>query len=346
VSDDLYDLIGVEPDASTEQIRERYRERRNELEATDTDDARAESARLNRAWNVLSDPYQRGRYDAQREAATNGDDVEVLDDDEPVVAPRPRGGLFQRPPRAGGVGGAGGAAGRPPRGAPAPVVEYAGGLHSPENRKRIIAMVIDLFVLLLLFVVAQFILQSVIKDKYPDQVDRIDAISDCVNSLDTKTPKTSEVERDCVRKQRQIAVAGVDTTAADLIKNKKDNVKKLKDEIVEIQKDFTGTYYTVLGVFVAVSIVYLVVPSALSGQTLGKRTQKIKAVRDTGAPLGWGGAILRYAPLAAIGGLSLLTPLGQIVFVVLLVVVLGWMRNANRQGVHDRVAHTIVVDAS
>jgi glycyl-tRNA synthetase len=32
VSDDLYELIGVEPGASTEEIRERYRARRSELE--------------------------------------------------------------------------------------------------------------------------------------------------------------------------------------------------------------------------------------------------------------------------------------------------------------------------
>lgn len=341
MSDDLYQVIGVEPGASTEEIRERYRTRRSELEAKSTDDARDEQARLNRAWNVLSDPYQRGRYDAQREAGADrvgGDDVEVLDDEEPVVAPRPRGGLFQRPPRAGGNDG--GRAARPPRGAPIPVVEYEGGFHSPENRKRVIAMVIDLFVLLVFFVVAQLILQSVIKDKYPDQVDRINVINDCLKVLDDSKPVKADVERDC--KGLGVTTAMLDGSS----KANDDKVKALKDDVVEIQKDFTGTYYTVLGGFVAVSVIYLVVPSALTGQTLGKRSQKIRALRDNGAPLGWGGAIVRYGPLAVIAGLSLLTPLGQIVFVVLLVVVLGWMRNANRQGIHDRVAHTIVVDAA
>jgi uncharacterized RDD family membrane protein YckC len=54
----------------------------------------------------------------------------------------------------------------------------------------------------------------------------------------------------------------------------------------------------------------------------------------------------RYGPLVLIVGIFLPTPLGQIAFVIGLVVVLGWMRNPKRQGWHDRLAKTIVVDAS
>src|SRR5262249_14672615 len=64
VPDDLYGLIGVEPDATTDEIRDQYRTRRSELDAVGTEQSRADAAALNRAWNILSDPYQRGRYDA------------------------------------------------------------------------------------------------------------------------------------------------------------------------------------------------------------------------------------------------------------------------------------------
>jgi uncharacterized RDD family membrane protein YckC len=97
---------------------------------------------------------------------------------------------------------------------------------------------------------------------------------------------------------------------------------------------------------VLVALAYLVLPSARTGQTLGKRFQRIRAVRADGSPLGLTGALARYAPAVLITGVFVVTPIGQIAFVVVLIVVLGWMRNANRQGMHDRLARTIVVDAT
>lgn len=337
--DDYYGLIGVDPSAPTDEIRERYRARRSELDAKGTDEARAEAARLNRAWNVLSDPYQRGRYDASRERdveTVDADDVEVVDE-----APPRRRRLFEPPPRAQrGDNRGGGSAGTDRRQrAPLPPPEYPNGLKAPENRRRIVAMVIDLLVLLVLFVVAQFVLQAVIKERFPTQVDQVNARSDCVDVLDDDRPVRADVDREC----QDLGVTQNMITDEDARDRKVDD---LKDEIVEIQKDFTGTYYVVIGAFVLLALAYLVVPSALTGQTLGKRFQRIRAMRADGTPLGWFGALARYGPVVILTGIFLPTPLGQIVFVVALVVILGWVRNANRQGWHDRLAKTIVVDAA
>jgi curved DNA-binding protein CbpA len=60
---DHYELLGVAPDASKDVIRDAYRTRLDALSAADEgakDEQRAanraERARLNDAWNVLSDP--------------------------------------------------------------------------------------------------------------------------------------------------------------------------------------------------------------------------------------------------------------------------------------------------
>ena len=55
---DHYELLGVEPDATKDEIKAAYR---SEVEGADS----SRKAQLNRAWNVLSDPIQRQRYDEQ-----------------------------------------------------------------------------------------------------------------------------------------------------------------------------------------------------------------------------------------------------------------------------------------
>ena len=63
--------MGVEPGASKDEIRDAYRNRLDDLKVQAEngrsdkirDAARAETRELNRAWQVLSDPFQRERYD-------------------------------------------------------------------------------------------------------------------------------------------------------------------------------------------------------------------------------------------------------------------------------------------
>ena len=72
--DNYYEELGVEPGASRDELREAHRQRIADLEAArekkNVSDSqlqanRDEVARVRAAWNVLSDPFQRQRYDAQ-----------------------------------------------------------------------------------------------------------------------------------------------------------------------------------------------------------------------------------------------------------------------------------------
>src|SRR6266446_7872408 len=83
--DDYYELLGVDEDAPVDDIRSAYRDKKAAVDTSAGDEAKSDVAKLNKAWNVLSDPYQRGRYDQQRAEA--GDSEEGEDDDVVDVAP-------------------------------------------------------------------------------------------------------------------------------------------------------------------------------------------------------------------------------------------------------------------
>jgi uncharacterized RDD family membrane protein YckC/DnaJ-domain-containing protein 1 len=108
MSESHYDLIGVEPDASKDEIRSAYRERiealRGKVENGRSDKARdgarEETARVNAAWQVLSDPYQRERYDTQLSDGTTEIEAEERVEEkekekEAAAAPARRRGLFE-----------------------------------------------------------------------------------------------------------------------------------------------------------------------------------------------------------------------------------------------------------
>src|SRR5579862_6026920 len=81
--DDYYELLDVAPDSERNDIRVAYRAKRDALQADDDGGQnRAKVAELNRAWNVLSDPAQRERYDERLAEHRESADDEYDDDDE------------------------------------------------------------------------------------------------------------------------------------------------------------------------------------------------------------------------------------------------------------------------
>jgi hypothetical protein len=321
--DDYYDLLGVEPDATTDAIRSAYRDRKSAID-TGTDAGKADVAKLNKAWNVLSDPYQRGRYDQQRAGASDTDADTA--DDEPAVEVASNG--QKRPP----------ARTRGGRTAQPPTITPPAGTHWPAVKPRVIALAIDLLVLILIFVGGQVGAQALAKNQKPAVVHQVDNLSKQIDQANKdKDAANKRVSAD--KKANNTAAQQQDQkTVDDLTQKVKDLTKQHDDEAAKLNTYFFGA----IAAAFLLGFLFLVVPSISTGRTLGKRFQHLKVLRENGSPMRTGDAIKRYG-LIIIVTFVLYLFVRELGAVIVLVGVTTWMRNPNFQGIHDRVAHTIVV---
>jgi len=164
MSESHYELLGVESDASKDEIRSAYRGRLEELrgkvEKGRSDQvrngAREETARLNTAWQVLSDPFQRQRYDAVLTGGSDGTGTETGEDEEEeeeaAPAPARRRGLFEPRERD--------AKGRPQRREPLGVP----GAEAAPLGRRLAALGIDVLTMGAVFLGVTSLLVSVASD--------------------------------------------------------------------------------------------------------------------------------------------------------------------------------------
>jgi uncharacterized RDD family membrane protein YckC len=327
--DDYYTLLGVEPDAATDEIRTAYRDRKATIDSS-SESGKVDAAKLNKAWNVLSDPYQRGRYDEQLTQVSDDGDAE----DDVAVSSNGR----QKPARSASAARPA-RQGRQGRQLGTPTITPPPGTHFPVPKQRVIAMSIDLLVLLGLFIVAAYVVAPAIANATSKQtVDRIDVLRKQVDA-DVK-----------VRDQANKALSDAKkTNNQDAIKTAQDNANAATSKYDADNKAFTTEsnklqpiFYTVIGGLFLVGFLYLVVPTITSGRTFGKRLQHLRVLRDDGSPLRAGDAIKRYGTLILVT-FALFFVVGPLAAAIVLVGVIGWMRNANMQGIHDRFAHTMVV---
>lgn len=330
--DDYYALLGVDADASVDDIRGAYRERKDGID-TGSESGKASAARLNKAWNVLSDPYQRGRYDEQRataeadgtlgesgtdvEVSTNGSSATGNDRRARTQAAREARAVAQR----------------------TPTITLPEGMHFPRQKQRVIAMVIDLFVLLVFVLGIGWLgANALAKHEKPEVFDRVNELND---QIDAQSKVKSDADKlvSADKKANDTAKQQVDQKTSDDAKKKIDDLTKQRDSEY---KKVGGYLFAGTAVAFGLGFIYLVVPSAITGRTLGKKLQRLKVVREDGSPLGWRGSISRYGLIVMVTFVLYLL-LREFAGIIVLFGVTMWMRNPNMQGLHDRFAHTLVV---
>ncbi|HEX5587467.1 MAG TPA: RDD family protein [Acidimicrobiia bacterium] len=392
MSDNYYDLLGVEPSASRDELRDAYRTRVDELTAarekkgvseSQLQDNRAEVARVRAAWNVLSDPFQRQRYDAQVTAddgaprdgdGANG--VEIVDDDagNEVQLTGWRRLMAPPPPKQSSGSGAGGKQ-PPPRGAARqPTIPLPPGMQIAQSKARGMALLFDLAVVLVILYAVQFVVPNLIQADYKDKVDQIQSVDKASSAQDDikDAKKSISDANQAIAKAQDSGTSQDVSDAQDDKKSAQQDLQDARKSFNDAQQDFndkqasqdlpktglptsttklddissqlsddirTTQYLTALATLV-LALIYLVPITVKTGSTLGMRGRKIKVVRTDGSRAGWYPVFFRFL-IPVLIALAVPT-LGPIIG---LGIVLWGYRDPNGQGVHDKLARTLVVDA-
>jgi hypothetical protein len=284
---------------------------------------------------VLSDPYQRGRYDQQRADDDEYGDDEDDDDVVDVPTTRTRTTRNARNARDTQQGKQKGA--RPPL---EPTVKLPAGVEFPQTKTRIIAMVIDIVVLILLFVVSAYATNALEKSQQPDAHHQVPSVlPDQIKDAHDATSAAKKKASDGVKCNPTRPGSTANQAYCDAKKKEDD----LNDQLVRQTKKLTPIRTLVSGIYFLVALLVLLIPSLFGGQTLGKRLQKIRVVRMDASPAGFVELFRRYGLMALAAFVLSLLLQGPIGAVVVVFVATMWTRNPNRQGLQDRFAKTLVV---
>jgi hypothetical protein len=269
-----YETLGVDPGASRDEIRAAYRARIDELDPDAwkgaAEDRRDRAAAVNRAWNVLSDPFQKERYDADLSSGAAGGAEE--DESEPVKGVV----VTDRPPRANG------------RPSTTPT-----GLPLATSRARINALSVDVLVILVIvfglnFLAGTLFAVDAVQVKIKDEVIRTTE----VDGRDVPALRQSEEEK-ARREWRD--------------DNEDERLRDSDVEVDEVQVVPGNISIVVQLVTLLLALGYCVVPTVRTGQTLGKRLFKLRLVSVDGSRAGWSQALLHYGvPISLAIALALL----------------------------------------
>ena len=326
MSDTHYETLGVDADASRDEIRDAYRARVSELDPEtwkgDASERRDRAAAVNKAWNVLSDPFQKERYDAGIDDSIEGiDDLDDVDDvDVTATASKGKGGSNDKGKAKPARNSAAAVAARDA----ARVKLTPTGLTIAPTRARINALSVDVLVILVLVFGLNF-LAGVLFSNPAVQV-----------TINGKIVSTTEIKN---RDEQALAKSEKADAESQWHKDNKGKTLKQKDVKVDKVKVVPGTITLIFQLITLVlALLYTVIPSVRTGQTLGKRIFKIKLVSVDGSDAGWAQSLLHYGvPIAVAIALALLGAVVAIGMVVWSV----WDKNG--QGIDDKLAKTFVV---
>jgi RDD family/DnaJ domain len=370
--ENYYEELGVEPSASRDEIRDAHRARVADLEAarekkgiTDAQlqQNREQVARVRAAWNVLSDPFQRKRYDAQVDAGP-GEEIDLVDAEAGDAAPEPgteqpltgwRKLMAPPPPKnAGGKNGAGSnptapAGNKRPR--PEPTIVLPAGMQLAEPRVRGMALLFDISILIVIFFGVSLLVPGLIQSDYHDIQDKITNVNDLHDARQSLTDAEKSVADAKTAADTKSAQSDLKSAQSDYDKAKKDaskagvtntsgSAQQLQTQADKLTDKIRTTGYVTSGITLVLGLAYLVPITARKGYTLGMRNRRIKVVRVDGSPAGWYASFTRFAlPLlfaVAIPSFGAILGLGMVAW--------GYF-DRNGQGIHDKLARTVVVAA-
>lgn len=220
------------------------------------------------------------------------------------------------------------------------------------KRARNLALLTDVAVLLVVFMLSLNLVPGMVDSNFTKQVDHYNALVKSFDKLDTAKGKAQDAA-DKAKAAAKAAEKKTGTTdvvlqakakSAQAAAKKAEAKAKAKDaEVQRASKNIpVGPQLAAIGVVLAVSLLYAVPSSAKTGQTLGKRLQKIRLVRTDGSPAGWWPSFVHFlVPLLIAFGLF--GQLQGLAAILGLGAVLWNLRDRNRQGLHDKLAKTLVV---
>jgi hypothetical protein len=221
------------------------------------------------------------------------------------------------------------------------------------------ALLFDVSILIVIFFSVSLIVPRLIQSDYQDIQDRITKTNDLHDSRQDvsdaqKSVNDAKTDADAKSAQKDLTSAEKDYKSA--VKDAKDadvpekylstdfdnlpTAKQLQAYSDNQADKIKTTGYITTGLTFVLALAYLVPLTARKGYTLGMRGRKIRVVRVDGSPVGWYAAFTRFAlPILlalAIPSFGVILGLGMVAW--------GFF-DRNGQGIHDKLARTLVVDA-
>ena len=247
------------------------------------------SRALNKAWNVLSDPFQRGRYDAQRRRRGDGDADDGVDGDAEVVGAEPPRGAGSASRRAAAPALRAAAAPSRVPAPPPPTIELPDGHRAraaEASRMHRAWRSTSSVMLLILFGVQIVVGDRLVERWYPSEHARARRDHATTPPASDKS-QIEEAEGQGRRRAtkpptrpRTTDADDADASCATQADERQGRVRRARRRgrrpvAARSRRPASSCSRSRR----ARASLYLVVPSALTGQTLGKRMRKIRVVR-------------------------------------------------------------------